>query len=88
MTSHNCPNVRWNGGTTWPVAAGHPCLGCAEAKFWDAHTPFYEHLPGGVHASIDTIGAGAAGLVAAGVAARGVVNAVRRLKANDDSDRD
>jgi hydrogenase small subunit len=88
VTSNNCPNVRWNGGANWPVAAGHPCLGCAEAKFWDAHTPFYEHLPGGVHASVDTIGAGAAGLVAAGVAVRGVVNAVRRMKANDDADRD
>ncbi len=41
QTSHNCPRVRWNEGTCWPVAAGHGCLGCARPGFWDALTPFY-----------------------------------------------
>jgi hydrogenase small subunit len=40
-THHNCPQVRWNDGTSWPVAAGHGCIGCAEAGFWDRHSPFY-----------------------------------------------
>jgi hydrogenase small subunit len=44
VTSHNCPNVRWNGGTSWPVAAGHPCIGCSEPGFWDQMTPFYQAL--------------------------------------------
>ena len=41
-THHNCPVVRWNDGTSWPVAAGHGCVGCAEPGFWDRHAPFYQ----------------------------------------------
>jgi hydrogenase small subunit len=40
-THHNCPTVKWNDGTCWPVGAGHGCVGCAEASFWDRMTPFY-----------------------------------------------
>jgi hydrogenase small subunit len=40
-TDHNCPTVRWNGDTCWPVAAGHGCVGCAAPNFWDRMTPFY-----------------------------------------------
>jgi hydrogenase small subunit len=40
-TDSNCPTVRWNGGTCWPVAAGHGCVGCASPHFWDRMTPFY-----------------------------------------------
>jgi hydrogenase small subunit len=38
---HNCPSVKWNDGTCWPVGAGHGCVGCAESNFWDRMTPFY-----------------------------------------------
>ena len=31
----NCPNVRWNEGTNWPIGCGHPCIGCSEPDFWD-----------------------------------------------------
>lgn len=44
-TFHNCPKVRWNNGTSWPVGSGHPCIGCAEPNFWDSMSPFYQHLP-------------------------------------------
>jgi hydrogenase small subunit len=40
-TRHNCPIVKWNDGTSWPVAAGHGCVGCTEPHFWDTMTPFY-----------------------------------------------
>ena len=40
-THHNCPAVRWNNDTSWPVAAGHGCVGCSERGFWDRNTPFY-----------------------------------------------
>ncbi len=46
-TKHNCPSVKWNGGTSWPVASGHGCIGCASSQFWDKMTPFYQPLPGG-----------------------------------------
>ena len=38
---HNCPSVKWNDGTCWPVGAGHGCVGCAETNFWDRMSPFY-----------------------------------------------
>lgn len=35
ITFHNCPSVRYNEGTSWPIAAGHPCIGCSEPGFWN-----------------------------------------------------
>jgi hydrogenase small subunit len=43
-TKNNCPRVLWNGGTCWPIRAGHGCVGCASPHFWDAH-PVYQALP-------------------------------------------
>ncbi len=43
-THHNCPTVKWNDGTCWPIGAGHGCVGCAEARFWDRMSPFYVPL--------------------------------------------
>lgn len=35
-TTYNaCASLKWNEGTSWPVEAGHPCLGCSEPNFWD-----------------------------------------------------
>ena len=41
-TYNNCPSVRFNDGTSWPVQAGHPCIGCSEPNFWDKMSPFYK----------------------------------------------
>jgi hydrogenase small subunit len=35
VTYHNCPTVRWNEGTSWPVGSGHGCIGCSEPGFWE-----------------------------------------------------
>jgi hydrogenase small subunit len=35
VTYHNCPAVRWNDGTNWPVGSGHGCIGCSEPGFWE-----------------------------------------------------
>jgi hydrogenase small subunit len=43
---HNCPSVKWNDGTCWPIGAGHGCVGCAEAGFWDRMSPFYAPISG------------------------------------------
>jgi [NiFe] hydrogenase small subunit len=43
-TYNNCPIVKYNDGTSWPVQAGHPCIGCSEPEFWDKFTPFYEEM--------------------------------------------
>lgn len=42
MTHNNCPVIRWNQGTNWPVGAGHGCIGCSEPNFWDTMANFYE----------------------------------------------
>jgi hydrogenase small subunit len=60
VSFQNCPNVGWNDNTSWPIACGHGCIGCAEPDFWDKMTPFYAHLPGfpgfGQGSNIDKIG--------------------------------
>ncbi|MDJ0912611.1 MAG: hydrogenase small subunit [Desulfobacterales bacterium] len=43
-TYNNCPVAKFNDGTSWPVEAGHPCIGCSEPGFWDKFTPFYEEI--------------------------------------------
>ena len=40
-TYHNCPVAKYNDGTSWPIEAGHPCIGCSEPGFWDKMTPFF-----------------------------------------------
>jgi [NiFe] hydrogenase small subunit len=41
-TYNNCSIVKFNEGTSWPVQAGHPCIGCSEPNFWDKMSPFYK----------------------------------------------
>jgi len=80
-TFKNCPVVRWNGGTNWPVGAGHGCIGCAAPRFWDTMSPFYRRLPKvpgfGIETTADKIGLGIAAATAAGVAAHGIIRAVK-----------
>ena len=40
-TYNNCPTAKFNDGTSWPVEAGHPCIGCSEPNFWDKMSPFF-----------------------------------------------
>jgi len=48
-TRHNCPTVRWNGEANWPVGAGHGCIGCSEAHFWDRLSPIYQEYDDDEH---------------------------------------
>ncbi|MEY6433311.1 hydrogenase small subunit [Thioalkalicoccus limnaeus] len=67
-TYNACATMRWNGGTSWPVEAGAPCLGCSESRFWDAGD-FYKALS--VPTDFDAgavLAAGAAGAVIGGAA--------------------
>ncbi len=77
----NCPSIRWNEGTSWPVQAGHGCIGCAADHNWDRLSPFYQRLPKvpgfGIEATADKIGTGIAIATAAGIAAHAVVKAVK-----------
>ncbi|HSQ64712.1 MAG TPA: hydrogenase small subunit [Polyangiaceae bacterium] len=86
-TYQNCPVVRWNEGTNWPIGCGHPCIGCAEPNFWDAMTPFYRHLSGvpgfGIMSDVDKVGVAAVAGVGAAFAAHGLVQiGIRRRAAS------
>lgn len=80
-TNYNCPTVRWNNSTSWPVKAGHGCIGCASSRFWDTKSPFYERLPHpagfGVDVTAGEIGWTVVAGVAAATAAHGVGHVVR-----------
>jgi hydrogenase small subunit len=80
-TWHNCPVQRWNDKTSWPVGAGHGCVGCSEPRFWDTMSPFYRrlpHVPGfGIESTADKIGAGLAVATAVAFGAHGVISAFR-----------
>lgn len=78
---YNCPTVKYNERTSWPVQAGHGCLACAVPNFWDTMTPFYRRLPNvpgfGVESTADKIGVGLAAATAAGLAAHGIIRAIK-----------
>lgn len=84
VTHQNCPVVRWNDGTNWPIGCGHPCIGCAEPDFWDKMTPFYRHLEGvpgfNVQSSLDLVGLTAAAGVTGAFLAHGAVSFVHHRK--------
>lgn len=79
-----CPIFLWNTRTSWPIGAGHPCLGCTERQFWDTMTPFYGRLPNiagfGVERYADTIGAALAAGAVAGVAAHAIATGVQQMR--------
>ena len=35
VATFNCPQLGWNDGTNWPVAAGHGCIACAAPDFFE-----------------------------------------------------
>jgi len=81
-TFANCPHLRFNDHMSWPVMAGHGCIGCTERGFWDTMAPYekpiQEAVIGGGERTIDNIGIILTAATAAGVAAHGVYTAIRR----------
>lgn len=84
-TFHNCPQAEWNDATSWPIGAGHGCVGCSEPNFWDTMMPAYRRLPNvpgfGVEATADRVGLIVAGAVGGAFALHGIAAAIR-AKAN------
>jgi hydrogenase small subunit len=79
-----CPIFLWNTRTSWPIGAGHPCIGCTERNFWDTMSPFYTRLPNvagfGIEQTADTIGAALAIGATAGAAAHAVATTVYNMR--------
>ncbi|WMP18464.1 hydrogenase small subunit [Thiothrix lacustris] len=68
VTYNACATLKWNEGTSFPIEAGHGCIGCSEPNFWD-FGGFYKALsiPTGMTGQT-AVYAAAAG-IAVGVAA-------------------
>jgi hydrogenase small subunit len=79
-----CPIFQWNSGTSWPIGAGHPCIGCTEPNFWDTMTPFYDRLPDvggfGIEQRVDILGAALAIGATAGVLAHAAATGVHQMR--------
>lgn len=43
VTHNACARFKWNGGVSFPIQSGHPCLGCSERTFWDRGS-FYQEI--------------------------------------------
>jgi hydrogenase small subunit len=65
VTYNACATVKWNQGVSFPIEAGHGCIGCSEPNFWDKGS-FYRSLPQGDWGSAGGLAAAAA--LGAGVA--------------------
>jgi hydrogenase small subunit len=82
VTYNACATVRWNNGTSFPIEAGHGCIGCAEPGFWD-RGGFYEALSvprwGSYRDIAIAAGAGAAVGAAAAALARRKQSAASRV---------
>ena len=80
-TTYNaCATTKWNNGTSFPIEAGHPCLGCSEPDFWDGGG-FYKALSMPTEDIGETVIYTAAGAAAVGVAL-GAMNRSKKADAN------
>ncbi len=90
-TTYNaCSTIRWNGGLSFPIQSGHPCIGCSEDGFWDKGG-FYERITDinqfGIESNADKVGATAAGVVGAAAAVHAAASVLKRTrqKAGDEA---
>ena len=89
-TFNNCSRERFNSHTSWPVQAGHGCIGCSEPDFWDHMGPFeepladrlYESVFGGLgaDATADKIGIGILAITGVAVAAHAAIASFKKDK--------
>jgi quinone-reactive Ni/Fe-hydrogenase small subunit len=85
-TFNNCSRERFNQHTSWPVQAGHGCIGCSEPDFWDTMAPYEEPLAkhqfssAMADSSADKVGITILTLAGVAVAAHGLISAIKNPK--------
>ena len=87
-TFNNCSKERFNSHTSWPIQAGHGCIGCSEPSFWDTMQPFEEPMAShrfdsvfggkGADATADKIGIGVLCLTGVAIAAHAVIASIKK----------
>ncbi len=79
-TTYNaCATAKWNEGVSFPIEAGHGCIGCSEPNFWDAGS-FYKAVSVPLSNTTQAAGYALAAGAAMGVAA-GAMNMAKRNNA-------
>jgi hydrogenase small subunit len=88
VTYNACGVTEWNGGVSFPIKAGHGCIGCSENNFWD-NGPFYERIssfPGfGIESNADDLGKAAAAVTGAAILGHAIATNVRKGKMIQDT---
>ena len=89
-TFNNCSQERFNSHTSWPIQAGHGCIGCSEPDFWDTMGPLEEPLADrlyksvfgglGADATADKIGIGVLAVAGVAIAAHAAVGSFKKNK--------
>ena len=89
-TFNNCSQERFNSHTSWPIQAGHGCIGCSEPNFWDNMGPFEEPLGDRLYKSVfgglgsdavaDKIGIGVLALTGVAIAAHAVIASAKKAE--------
>jgi hydrogenase small subunit len=82
VTYNACATVKWNNGTSFPIEAGHGCIGCSEPDFWDKGG-FYQPLSTGNWGTAKTVGTAIGVGAALGIASAALAR--RRQKAAEGS---
>lgn len=87
-TFNNCSRERFNSHTSWPIQAGHGCIGCSEPNFWDEMGPFevplgdrlYNTTFGGLgaDATADKIGIGILAIAGVAIAAHAAIASFKK----------
>ena len=94
-TWNNCNEIQWNEAASFPIRAGHGCIGCSEDAFWDQMAPLEKPLAeggidipfaSGIEGSVDRVGWTLIGATAVGVAAHAVYSGF--MKKAQDSRKD
>jgi quinone-reactive Ni/Fe-hydrogenase small subunit len=85
-TFNNCSRERFNQHTSWPVQAGHGCIGCSEPDFWDTMAPYEEPLANhkfmsvSADATADKVGITILTLAGVAIAAHAAISAIKNPK--------
>lgn len=89
-TFNNCSRERFNQHISWPIAAGHGCIGCSEPDFWDTMAPFEKPVADrlfhsvfdglGADATADKIGIGILAITGVAIAAHAAIGTFHKDK--------
>ncbi|RXJ88873.1 Ni/Fe hydrogenase [Arcobacter sp. CECT 8983] len=93
-TFNNCSKNKFNSHMSWPIQAGHGCIGCSEPDFWDTMGPFEEPVANrlyntvfeglGADSTADKIGVGLLTVTGIGIAAHAAISKFKNPKDGEE----